>query len=36
VLPNPMYGDWEWALYDYDFRKSLVEKEKIRKSLLKQ
>ncbi len=36
VLPNPMYGDWEGALYDYDFRKSLVEKEKIRKSLLKQ
>ncbi|MBT6326091.1 MAG: 5'-nucleotidase, lipoprotein e(P4) family [Bdellovibrionales bacterium] len=36
VLPNPMYGDWEGALYDYDFKKSLVEKEKIRKSLLKQ
>jgi 5'-nucleotidase (lipoprotein e(P4) family) len=29
VLPNPMYGDWENAIYDYNFK--LSEKEKAAK-----
>lgn len=35
MFPNPMYGDWESALYQYDFKKSDVEKDKIRKSALR-
>lgn len=35
VLPNPIYGDWEGALYRYDWKKSPEEKEAIRKSFLK-
>ncbi|WP_026574403.1 5'-nucleotidase, lipoprotein e(P4) family [Bacillus sp. UNC438CL73TsuS30] len=31
VFPNPMYGDWEGAIYNYDFSKSDVEKAKLRK-----
>lgn len=31
VFPNPMYGDWEEAIYNYDFRKTDKEKEKLRK-----
>ena len=27
VFPNPMYGDWEVALYQYDFKKSDAEKK---------
>ena len=27
VFPNPMYGDWEAALYQYDFKKSDAEKK---------
>lgn len=34
VFPNPMYGDWESALYQYDFKKSDTEKDKIRKGAL--
>jgi 5'-nucleotidase (lipoprotein e(P4) family) len=34
MLPNPMYGDWESALYQYDFKKSDTEKDKIRKDAL--
>ncbi|UOB98662.1 lipoprotein E (plasmid) [Bacillus wiedmannii] len=34
VFPNPMYGDWESALYQYDFKKSDVEKDKLRKDAL--
>ena len=35
VLPNPMYGDWENAIYDYNFKLSETEKAAKRKSLLK-
>lgn len=34
VFPNPMYGDWEEALYDYDHKKSWKEIERLRKSHL--
>lgn len=34
VLPNPMYGDWESAVYDYNYRRSEEEKSSIRRSLL--
>ncbi|OIK11482.1 5'-nucleotidase, lipoprotein e(P4) family [Bacillus sp. MUM 116] len=34
VFPNPMYGDWEGAIYNYDFSKSDVEKAKLRKDNL--
>ncbi|MBG9611664.1 5'-nucleotidase, lipoprotein e(P4) family [Bacillus cereus] len=34
VFPNPMYGDWESALYQYDFKKSDTEKDKLRKDAL--
>ncbi|MEH7299272.1 5'-nucleotidase, lipoprotein e(P4) family [Neobacillus drentensis] len=30
VLPNPMYGDWEEAIYNYDYRKTDEEKAKLR------
>lgn len=35
VFPNPMYGDWEGSLYNYDFKKTDAEKDKIRKDNLK-
>ncbi|PEA56732.1 5'-nucleotidase, lipoprotein e(P4) family [Bacillus pseudomycoides] len=35
VFPNPMYGDWEGSLYDYDFKKSDADKDKIRRDNLK-
>ena len=35
VLPNPMYGDWENAIYDYNFKLSEAEKDAKRKGLLK-
>ena len=35
VLPNPMYGDWENAIYDYNFKLSEEEKAARRKSLLR-
>ncbi|PEN88350.1 5'-nucleotidase, lipoprotein e(P4) family [Bacillus cereus] len=35
LFPNPMYGDWEAALYQYDFKKADVEKDKIRKDTLR-
>jgi 5'-nucleotidase (lipoprotein e(P4) family) len=35
VLPNPMYGDWENAIYDYNFKLSEQEKAAKRKALLK-
>ncbi|WHY78849.1 5'-nucleotidase, lipoprotein e(P4) family [Neobacillus sp. WH10] len=34
VFPNPMYGDWEGAIYHYDYRKSDKEKAKLRKKYL--
>jgi 5'-nucleotidase (lipoprotein e(P4) family) len=35
VLPNPMYGDWENAIYDYNFKLSEKEKDAKRKAALK-
>lgn len=35
VLPNPMYGEWESAIYNYDWNQSEAKKDQIRKSLLK-
>jgi len=35
VLPNPMYGDWENSIYDYNFKLTEEEKAAKRKSLLK-
>jgi 5'-nucleotidase (lipoprotein e(P4) family) len=35
VLPNPMYGDWENAIYEYNFKLKEDEKSAKRKSLLK-
>jgi 5'-nucleotidase (lipoprotein e(P4) family) len=35
VLPNPMYGDWENAVYDYNFKLSEEEKAAKRKTTLK-
>lgn len=35
VLPNPVYGDWESSLYNYDYSLSDPEKDAFRKSRLK-
>ncbi len=35
VLPNPMYGEWEGALYDYHWRMSARQKNEARKKALK-
>lgn len=35
VLPNPMYGNWENALYEYNFKLTAEEKAAKRRSLLK-
>lgn len=34
VLPNPMYGDWEWALHEYDYSKENKEREQERQKYL--
>lgn len=34
MLPNPMYGDWESAVFEYNFKRSETEKDSIRKSSL--
>lgn len=34
VLPNAMYGEWEGAVYDYQWRKSTAEKSAMRKAAL--
>ncbi len=34
MLPNPMYGEWESAIYNNDFTKSNEEKLKMRKKIL--
>jgi 5'-nucleotidase (lipoprotein e(P4) family) len=34
VFPNPMYGDWEGAIYQYDYRKTNEQKDKLRKKRL--
>jgi len=35
VLPNPMYGDWENSIYDYNFKLTSEEKQAKRRALLK-
>jgi 5'-nucleotidase (lipoprotein e(P4) family) len=35
VLPNPMYGNWESAIYDYNFKRTEAEKAEKRRSALK-
>jgi len=35
VLPNSMYGDWENAIYDYNFSLSSEQKQEKRRALLK-
>ncbi|SDZ23368.1 5'-nucleotidase, lipoprotein e(P4) family [Thermoactinomyces sp. DSM 45892] len=35
VFPNPMYGDWESAVYQYDLKKSDADKDKARKDALR-
>jgi len=35
VLPNPMYGDWESALFDYNYGLPAAEKLKLKRSRLK-
>jgi 5'-nucleotidase (lipoprotein e(P4) family) len=34
VLPNPMYGNWESAVYDYDFKLTPAQKAAKRRSAL--
>lgn len=34
VLPNPMYGDWEGAVYNYNFKMTPDEKSESRKATL--
>jgi 5'-nucleotidase (lipoprotein e(P4) family) len=34
VLPNPMYGEWEGAMYNYNYRASQAEKSDMRKQAL--
>ncbi|ETI67627.1 5'-nucleotidase, lipoprotein e(P4) family [Neobacillus vireti] len=34
VFPNPMYGDWEGAIYNHDSSKSVDERLKLRKESL--
>ena len=35
VLPNPMYGDWENSIYEYNFTQTEEQKAAKRKNLLK-
>jgi predicted secreted acid phosphatase len=35
VLPNSTYGEWENAIYNYNFKLSQAERDAKRKSLLK-
>src|SRR5258707_11415168 len=35
VLPNPMYGNWESAIYGYNFKLTEAEKAEKRRSLMK-
>ena len=35
MLPNSTYGEWEGAVYDYDYKASSEEKDKKRKAALK-
>jgi len=35
VLPNPMYGEWEGALYNYHWQMSAAQKDSARKAALR-
>ncbi len=35
ILPNPMYGEWEGAIYNFNYKLSNSEKEQIRLNTLK-
>nr|MBA3806230.1 5'-nucleotidase, lipoprotein e(P4) family [Acidobacteriota bacterium] len=35
MLPNPMYGDWENSVYEYNFKLTDAQKAERRRSLLK-
>lgn len=35
VLPNPTYGEWEGAMYNYNWGTNAAEKDQMRKELLK-
>lgn len=35
ILPNPMYGEWENAIYGYDFKASAPEKKQMMLGLLR-
>lgn len=35
ILPNPMYGEWESAIYKNDYSKTETEKQKLRMMVLK-
>ncbi|HNQ60328.1 MAG TPA: 5'-nucleotidase, lipoprotein e(P4) family [Bacteroidales bacterium] len=35
ILPNPMYGDWENALYQYNYHLSPSQRDSIRRSFIK-
>lgn len=34
IVPNPMYGEWEEAIYSNDYSKPFLEKRSLRKSIL--
>ncbi|PLW95491.1 MAG: 5'-nucleotidase, lipoprotein e(P4) family [Marinilabiliales bacterium] len=34
VLPNPMYGDWEGAMYNFDYSLSPEEKDELRNKVM--
>jgi 5'-nucleotidase (lipoprotein e(P4) family) len=34
IFPNPMYGDWEGAIYHFDYSKSDEEKDQLRRNHL--
>ncbi len=34
IFPNPIYGDWEGAIYDYNYKKSSKQKKKDREKHL--
>jgi 5'-nucleotidase (lipoprotein e(P4) family) len=35
VFPNPVYGEWEWAIQNYNFKASAAEKDQMRKGHLR-
>jgi len=34
ILPNPMYGDWEFSLYEFDFSQPKEEQLKLKRTHL--